>query len=532
MLIKKSVNVPGIGAFHVKKSKKVTNDKQTVFSAFFVPAVSWEKLPGYKVDRSFLLELQGMSGAEPLNFYSVAQQTGFSREMVEAGLKDIVNALIRVLRRGSAANLSTGNLGKLVFQNQDVKFKFTPNFMNLLNDTKKVEKKPVEIQSKPQTAEKPQIQEKQEQKKELTFECPPKPQEAPVQEEIKVIIEEHTNNKPVHEIAVNNAATLEALHKLEDATEKLQKLEQLIDSTFSPESRNTCTHQHHHSGNRQWSDKKCPICRQDKIKFTDERDVLKKLDKDHDKLYLHLSLQKDNEYFAMKKEAEKVKEQEAATTAHYNRLRAVEHQIQMQKESLPVGNIFEKRKLGHDPQAPFIIAEKLREQMAWKRERMLREKEQHDVEEKLLSEAVQKENKAAELGAHMDKLQKCAQQREALAEQIRIRQENKEPIEPPSKENPYARSESLMALYQREKAKQLYQEQLAIVRQRQSYASKVADIEKRHSLERLALSRKELEKDLRSIKHGKAEQRKSLETYWKEQIDWKEKLKRELEASS
>lgn len=48
-----------------------------------------------------------------------------------------------------------------------------------------------------------------------------------------------------------------------------------------------------------------------------------------------------------------------------------------------------------------------------------------------------------------------------------------------------------MALYQREKAKQLYYEQLAIVRQRQDYAQKVADIEKKHALSRLELSRKE-----------------------------------------
>lgn len=50
-----------------------------------------------------------------------------------------------------------------------------------------------------------------------------------------------------------------------------------------------------------------------------------------------------------------------------------------------------------------------------------------------------------------------------------------------------------MALYQREKAKQLYQEQMAIVRQRKAYATKVAEIEKRHSIQRLTLSRKEYE---------------------------------------
>ena len=58
-------------------------------------------------------------------------------------------------------------------------------------------------------------------------------------------------------------------------------------------------------------------------------------------------------------------------------------------------------------------------------------------------------------------------------------------------ENTFARSESLMFLYQKEKAKQLYQEQLAIIKQKREYETRVADIEKQHSLDRLALSRKE-----------------------------------------
>jgi histidinol-phosphate/aromatic aminotransferase/cobyric acid decarboxylase-like protein len=81
--------------------------------------------------------------------------------------------------------------------------------------------------------------------------------------------------------------------------------------------------------------------------------------------------------------------------------------------------------------------------------------------------------------------------RTSLAEQIRVQNEMKEPIDKSLNENPFARSESLMALYQREKAKQLYYEQLAIVRQRQDYAKKVAEIEKKHSLTRLEYSRRE-----------------------------------------
>ncbi len=81
--------------------------------------------------------------------------------------------------------------------------------------------------------------------------------------------------------------------------------------------------------------------------------------------------------------------------------------------------------------------------------------------------------------------------RSSLAEQIRLQNEMKETPDNSIHENPFARSESLMELYQREKAKQLYYEQLAIVRQRQEYAKKVADIERKHSLTRLEHSRRE-----------------------------------------
>ena len=99
--------------------------------------------------------------------------------------------------------------------------------------------------------------------------------------------------------------------------------------------------------------------------------------------------------------------------------------------------------------------------------------------------------KAAELRAHLEKLQKCKQQRDALSEQIKIHHQQKDDEKSTPQENPYARSESLMALYQREKAKQLYQEQLAIVKQRENYLKKIGEIEKRHSLERLTVARKE-----------------------------------------
>ncbi len=93
--------------------------------------------------------------------------------------------------------------------------------------------------------------------------------------------------------------------------------------------------------------------------------------------------------------------------------------------------------------------------------------------------------------SQLNKTQRYQQMRASLAEQIRLNNNLKGSEEPDPIENPFARSESLMALYQREKAKQLYYEQLAIVRQKQDYAKKVADFDQKHSLSRLDLSRKE-----------------------------------------
>lgn len=79
----------------------------------------------------------------------------------------------------------------------------------------------------------------------------------------------------------------------------------------------------------------------------------------------------------------------------------------------------------------------------------------------------------------------------SLAEQIKVNKTLKEKEDADPTDNPFARSESLMALYQREKAKQLYYEQLAIVRQKRDYAHKLGDVEQKHSLTRVDVARRE-----------------------------------------
>jgi F420-dependent methylenetetrahydromethanopterin dehydrogenase len=81
--------------------------------------------------------------------------------------------------------------------------------------------------------------------------------------------------------------------------------------------------------------------------------------------------------------------------------------------------------------------------------------------------------------------------RSVLAKQIQVKSEISEPEEEMPIENPFARSESLMALYQREKAKQVYYEQLAIVKQKEGYVQKLAEMERKQALQRLDFSKRE-----------------------------------------
>ena len=57
-------------------------------------------------------------------------------------------------------------------------------------------------------------------------------------------------------------------------------------------------------------------------------------------------------------------------------------------------------------------------------------------------------------------------------------------------ENPHARSESLMVLYKKEKAKQLYLEQIEIMKQKKEYEARIAELDRKHSLERVVTTRK------------------------------------------
>jgi hypothetical protein len=87
-----------------------------------LPSKNWDKLNGFQIDRTAILGAK--SAAEPLNLAAVSKQIGFQRSLVEAGLKDIINALTKIVRKGSPVSLTFGALGKLTFVNFDIRFRF------------------------------------------------------------------------------------------------------------------------------------------------------------------------------------------------------------------------------------------------------------------------------------------------------------------------------------------------------------------------------------------------------------------------
>ncbi|KAI9337735.1 hypothetical protein BDR26DRAFT_935462 [Obelidium mucronatum] len=284
-------------------------------------------------------------------------------------------------------------------------------------------------------------------------------------------------------------------------------------------NKTTDTHTHPHAGNRLWSDAKCPICRQKSQEVVDLKDRLTEREKSQDKMLLLLSLEVDREYLKRTREVEMKKVKAAIGTAMYNHAEALEKEIKRktEKKNLPLGNMFENRDPGPDRvlQAKELRAG-LHDQITIKRTRRLRDKHAKDIEDRELNERLLKEFKTAEVQNHFDKLRRRQQQQEALTEQMALEQmaRKREAILEPMTENSFARSETLMFLYQKEKAKQLYQEQLAILKQRREYETRVADMEKNHSLERLALSRKELQKDIQTMKQSNFNTRKNLENTW------------------
>ncbi|RKO84153.1 hypothetical protein BDK51DRAFT_28534, partial [Blyttiomyces helicus] len=393
----------------LSNKRKASGDDTGISMPLFIPSRTWERVPGYQPKKT-TSSANGASMGEMLNFSAVAATCGFSREVLETGLKDIVHSVARVLRRGTKVALPFGKLGKLYFQNSEIRLIFTTEFIRSLSDDVSI---PNSTSDKPpgeeQEAENPRQTQTAADAESLK---PGESDEAPQQSATEVagdVAATHLIDLPPLPGCTAAAAPSEdsferAPSKPEDAPaytteplngQKLAKIEDakeakdVLDPPFFFNIRSLSTHTHPHSGDRLWTDLKCPICRQRNMPIVELRDSRERKGKEQDRLLLHLSLELDRDFLKKTKEMESSKLRTSITTAQYNHTKALEKDMQRKRENLnmPLGNIFENRDPGPDRHKQGIqLSAGLQEQMVSKQIKKAHEKLQKEYEDKVFNQ--------------------------------------------------------------------------------------------------------------------------------------------------
>jgi hypothetical protein len=354
-----------------------------LWTALFSPSKNWDKIPGYQIGR---LALFGTSAAEPLNLAVIAQEVGFSRDVIESGIKDLVNALTLILRQGSIVHLVMGKVGKLVFNNLEVKFIFSPCFTDLLNAEKRTVLPPMATKNMLMTEiPVPQL---------MSGTAFPVDYAGTYQQEMAAVLrdEQEINNTSKKITKHYPGESLVALIDLETATEKLVHLEKLIGETFGAEASNVSSHTHFHSGNRLWSDKNCPICKSIAKNNYVDGGLIKKTEKENDKMLLQISLEIDQQYLDKKKEREQMKLSDSLETAQYNRIVGIQQKEKIQfNRKEPMGDVFEKRKVQIPVLSSIEMARGIQDQIKMRQRKIIKAEQENSFQEKLISEALRKE---------------------------------------------------------------------------------------------------------------------------------------------
>ncbi|KAI8824458.1 uncharacterized protein EV422DRAFT_520172 [Fimicolochytrium jonesii] len=586
-----SLILPGYGAFHVRKAQNKGPAGGHRYIPYFIPSRGWAKVRGYQVTQP-PSTLDGAPPPDPFNFSACALHSGVPRETLEVGIKDITHGVIRVIKRGATVVLPFYGIGRLVFKEGNLRFSFSADFLTKLNGSDQTrEGKPAlgqgvstsaadtqqpaqstdakdqsaSAESETTSAQKADPKSDPSSDKDILVPKPPSDPASAVQsrpasassrapsnpEDLHVISRGYlkkTESPPIPPVPTappappSPAPEEKAVGSRLLAVGKLDK-QGLLE--FSVKS--VGTHSHTHSGDRQWSDASCPVCRSNKIPPLELRHSKARREKEQDRLLLQLSLDLDQDFLCRAKELEWAKKARAMSDAQFNRNTAAEMAAQQKQAArvLPVNNIFENRDPGAEPpESAHRIATILREQMVSKQIQKAHDRLHQQYQNEVLNQKLIEDIRKSEIEAHLDKLRKRAHQQEALADQIRHKQQRaaagrasggsgEAPVADVDSNplpNPMARSESLMILYQKQKAKQLYQEQLALVRQKQEHERRLADGERQLALRKLEASKDELSQDVGNTKRQKFEMRRSLEHFWDQQIALKRKLQAQAAA--
>lgn len=541
----KSVHVPGLGFFTILKNKR-----EPQFSTpQFVAAAAWDAIPGLKLNRSIS---KVTDAAEPINYSAISQGTKYTRDVVEAVLKDLVHGMQVNLKLKEELALTCGRLGRLTLTQTQVQFKFQPAFVVAFQERYQPAQEAVTAGSPvPLDAAAP---------------VPEAGVPGPVLAVAAAATAATATTLPVvglsapstaapsiakyailPTISVDHTAALDesgaaAIAALFSPTTRLNEMETAYDQEQKERAiqflttRNQEHHVHVSSGNRMWSNTGCSICRAQRLPSLGTRVQVaqKERDKYQDRLLLYLNIEQERQKLAAEQAEEEAKAELARKDAETNYHLALERSEQQRLDQVkePMGNLFALRRAQPDRAAEGkLLGDSLMRQI---HDRQQQERALHTLEAQenhLLSLNFAFDKQLTKAEEFVESSSRKQQQLDALKLQFQEKEEAKqaealdkaqEPIL--YKENPFARSEKLLEMYQKQKAKQLYQEQLAIVEQKKEYERKILALEKGLAQERLAFTKKSLEKELTIGRNAAYTGRKSLELYWTEQMKLRKQL--------
>lgn len=200
MIRKKAVNIPGLGIFTFTSSKLDVGHNKYILIQRPVFILS-EKLAGTHRLTQSKYHVQGEIPVIQLNFTAISFEMCLDRDLVEASVKEVVNALSRKIEHTRSCEFAFTTLGNLVIANGAAKMRFLPAFVEKMDQTGGLAKL---LQTRPETSSSrfsdkatvlPRIQSNEQQRK-----------SSPKSSDIYIINEENENEDAVAHNSTSEAS--------------------------------------------------------------------------------------------------------------------------------------------------------------------------------------------------------------------------------------------------------------------------------------------------------------------------------------
>jgi hypothetical protein len=574
---RKSIHFAGIGIFNVRVTKPQLRDQVPEYLSFFTPSKTFNKLPDFKYPKK---QYDGTIPAEQLNPTGIAVLCSLTRDEVEEGLKDLGVALFRAIKRGSTLILSFDGVGKLSLSSTEAHYKLSPDLASALQVPKPIagpncSPPPISLpkinvtdgkltcltgSSGSSAGDQSTLTSNNDSgyadENDLMAIDPSEFSGFPSMVNLSGKSIPHTQEAHVFfndSISLTstprtfkNVSTADkrkedidkaklAIESLEETIKRLEK-EQVTESTdylaVMHDEKMKNSHRHPYSGDRLWKNDSCPICRQTRAPELETRTLTVMKEKQEDQLFLKLAKEMDTDFIEATKQKQREKMRIAIENAKYNLSVANEKTSTPNSLSSSLSDkkegafLFENAVSNHpfsnDDVKKYIKG--LREQITDKQTQRVQEKLAQEYEDRVIRRKFLKEFKTAELEEQLTKMKKRQTQQQDLVDQIRLHKVIDSVVAKQSEvpfENTFASDETEKIKTSRAKAKEVYNEQIQMMNKRKENEAKLNEMEKANSIERLILSRKQFEEDVRRIRLEKIQKRKNLESYWNKQVTLK-----------